>query len=48
MPTVEQDAFNQSDNGPSAVVADTNHRNVNNFAFRNGFLNVCVLKHNRN
>ena len=48
MPSVEQDTFNQGDNGPSAVVAGTNHRHVNNFAFRNGFLNVCVLKYNRN
>ena len=48
MPSVEQDTFDQSDNGPSAVVAGTNHRNMNNLAFRNGFLNVGVLKHNRN
>ena len=48
MPSVEQDTFNQGDNGPSAVVAGTNHRHVNNFAFKNGFLSVCVLKHNSN
>ena len=48
MPSVEQDTFNQGDNGPSAVVAGTNHRNMNNLAFRNGFLNVGVLKYNRN
>ena len=47
MPPVEQDTFNQCDNGPSAVVASTNHGNVNNIAFRNGFLNVGVLKYNR-
>ena len=47
MPSVEQDTFDQSDNGPSAVVAGTNHRNMNNLAFRNGFLNVFVLKYNR-
>ena len=44
----EQNTFNQGDNGPRAIVAGTNHRNVNNFAFRNGFLNVGVLKYNRN
>ena len=48
MPSVEQDTFNQSDNGSSAIVAGTNHRNMNNLAFRNDFLYVCVLKHNRN
>ena len=48
MSSVEQDTFDQCDNGPSAVVAGTNHRHVNNFAFRNGFLNVGVLKYNRN